>query len=213
MFDYLKNAVAKTVSNSLISLAGYVGGYSLVDPTDKHGVKNSHLLCKGKVICIPFYHGGHSCQVYLNFDRSNFDEVAYGVLFPDGKIIDITTGCPGLGSPLIHADKFGPECQLIWSYVLHKFPNHLNEMNEEDYYLYGDAVETPEAESVEGEEQIAELEGTDALAFWNTQNETETAGTDHEELSDSESSGSDETDFSLNVYDEEVVDPNSDLLQ
>lgn len=204
MFDYLKNVVAKTVSDSLISLAGYVGGYSLVDPTDKHGVKNSHLLCKGKVICIPFYHGGHSCQVYLNFDRSNFEEVAYGVLFPDGKIIDITTGCPGLGSPLIHADRFGPECQLIWSDALHKFPGHLNEMNEEDYYLYGDTMETPEAET-------PELNATDDLDGWlegmNTQMDSE------EEPPVMESSVSTEMEMLEEFCAEVVPDPDSDLLE
>lgn len=196
MFDYLKNAVAKTVSNSLISLAGYVGGYSLVDPTDKHGVKNSHLLCKGKVICIPFYHGGHSCQVYLNFDRGNFEEVAYGVLFPDGKIIDITTGCPGLGSPLISASSFGPECQLIWSDVLHKFPEHLEDMNEDDYYLYGDATATPQ------EEPMNEDQNSETPNIY-----------DDAELTNSAEGENYDDDPELDFYATVVGDPDSELLQ
>ena len=137
MFDYLKTTVGKTVSDALISLAGYVGGYSLVNPSDKHGIKSSKLLCKGKVICIPFYHSGHDCQVYLNFDRTNFEEVAYGVLFPDGKIIDISTGCPGLGEPTIKPEVFGPNCQLIFSKTMHKFPEHIDMLNTEDYFYFG----------------------------------------------------------------------------
>jgi hypothetical protein len=194
MFDYLKNTIAKTVSNSLISLAGYVGGYSLVDPSDKHGVKNSHLLCKGKIICIPFYHGGHCCQVYLNFDRKNFEEVAYGVLFPDGKIIDITTGCPGLGGPQIHLESFGPECQLIWSDTLHKFPEHLDEMNEEDYYLAVDPMEEPEPSDSEF------IEPSDS--------EESPGGTEEMHLSSSV-----ETDDMTNFDAQGVVDPVSDPFE
>lgn len=192
MFDYLKNTVAKTVSNSLISLAGYVGGYSLVDPTDKHGVKNSHLLCKGKIICIPFYHGGHSCQIHLNFDRTNFDEVAYGVLFPDGKIIDITTGCPGLGRPQIDIDSFGPGCYFICSETLHKFPEHLSEMNEEDYELVIDDAEAPELCSSE------DIPLTEPSLSEETELETP-----------SEESNESRDDCLFGEY---VADPNSDII-
>jgi hypothetical protein len=186
MLDYLKNTIAKTVSNSLISLAGYVGGYSLVDPSDKHGVKSSHLICKGKIICIPFYYSGHCCQVYLNFDRTNFEEVACGVLFPDGKIIDISTGCPGLEDQSIDLESFGPGCRLIWSDSLPKFPKHLDEMTEEDYYLEdSESVETYDSESIE------------------TSNSSE-----YEE----ESIGETEELYSSNSA-EEVSDSNSDLIE
>lgn len=137
MIDYLKTTVGKTISDALISLAGYVGGYSLVNPNDKHGVKSSKLLCKGKVICVPFYHSGHCCQVYLNYDRTNFEEVAYGVLFPDGKIIDISTGCPGVGEPTVKPELFGPNCQLIYSKTMHSFPEHIDMLNTDDYFYYG----------------------------------------------------------------------------
>ena len=137
MFDYLKTTVGKTISDALISLAGYVGGYSLVNPNDKHGVKSSKLLCKGKVICIPFYHSGHCCQVYLNYDRTNFEEVVYGVLFPDGKIIDISTGCPGMGEPTVKPEMFGLNCQLIYSTTVDSFPEHIEMLNTDDYFFYG----------------------------------------------------------------------------
>ena len=157
MFDYLKTTVGKTISDALISLAGYVGGYSLVNPNDKHGVKSSKLLCKGKVICIPFFHSGHCCQVYLNYDRTNFEEVAYGVLFPDGKIIDISTGCPGVGEPTVKPEMFGPNCQLIYSKTMHSFPEHIDMMNTEDYFYYGaEDISEDESEDTVVQDEVDE---------------------------------------------------------
>jgi hypothetical protein len=148
MFEYIRNSVAKTVSNGLINLAGYVGGYTLIDPDDKHGIKNSRLMCKGNIICIPFYHSGHCCQVYLKFDRNNFDEEAYGVLFPDGRIVDISTGCPGLGKPSINPDVFGTGCRIICSRIMDSFPEHISEMSDEDYYYMDEEEEAVEESEV-----------------------------------------------------------------
>lgn len=127
-FTKTRQAIAVWLADIFMSIAARLGKYTLINPGDSHGIKNAHLIAKGNVICIPFYFSGEQCQIYLPYNRRNFDSKSIGILYPDNTILDITTNCIGLQKTFVEPALFGENCKLIVSHDLEFFPSFLNEI-------------------------------------------------------------------------------------